>query len=154
LARCRRHPGHSYERTASTRWRRWILGVRRLRSARFRGADPRLGLSAGEAVMARSPKARLAHQRQGSARSSALTDERRSAVVPSAPVEFLSIPNDEQRGFALWNWWLAYQVEQHGWPLNRGIPAKILEQIRVATLKIDTNNPKSLGAEKALRLAA
>src|SRR5262249_44868989 len=72
--------------------------------------------------------------------------------LPSFPIEFLDLP-DDQLGLHLFAWWVGFQAENKGVPLDK-IPEDFVEQLRVATLGIDTDDARYTAVEKALRLVA
>ena len=73
--------------------------------------------------------------------------------MPVAPVELLALIDDEQRGFALWNWWVALECARRGIPFDQ-LTSEQKEQIRVDTIGMDTESALAVGVEKSLKLAA
>jgi hypothetical protein len=89
----------------------------------------------------------------------------RFVAPPPFPTEFWQLPN-EQRGRALWAWWVMYRLQaarlwDEGIPIF-ALPAALLnivmpwaeEHIRTKTLQASTRNEGMLGVERAFHLCA
>lgn len=68
------------------------------------------------------------------------------------PVEYLDLP-DDQLGMHVFDWWACYQAERRGIPPSE-VTKEMVEEIRVATVGMDSNDVRVIPLEKALRRVA
>jgi len=73
-------------------------------------------------------------------------------TLPAFPPEFLDLP-DEELGGRLLAWWIAYQAEERGIPID-AITEDVAERIRAASVDMNIDSAAHVSLEKALRLAA
>ena len=72
--------------------------------------------------------------------------------LPPFDINLLALP-DYELGLQCWAWWVVAQTESLGFSQQELTP-EIVENIRVKTLEIDSDNPTVSALEKTLRLAA